>query len=397
VTGYVTESYAARCQAAGFAQFVAKPVRRAMLIALIDELLRERAGTDRGRYPREGSTPSGPEAPGDFDGMVGRSDAMRAVFDDVVEAAALRVPVLITGETGTGKEQIARSIHERSSRREGPFVPVTCPSIPPDLFESELFGHERGAFTGAVERTQGLVEAARGGTMFFDEIGDLTPTAQAKLLRFLQAAEVRPVGSTRIHTADVRVLAATNVHLGEAIRERRFRRDLYWRLAGFTLHVPPVRGRGDAEVHALVQFVLARLAVDLGRQAPTLSPAALGTLLRHDWPGNVREMQVRLRKALIRCGPVLDAGDLAFEELPTGGEVSMSATTADCASASGLAPPGPRWDRAEFERHATAAVADFRRERAEAALRASGGHISKAAERLAVSCRTLYRWRYGRR
>lgn len=379
MTGYVTESYAARCQAAGFAQFVAKPVRRAMLLALIDELLRERAGTDRGRYPREGSTPSGPEAPGDFDGMVGRSDAMRAVFDDVVEAAALRVPVLITGETGTGKEQIARSIHERSSRREGPFVPVTCPSIPPDLFESELFGHERGAFTDASQRVIGWLEKAHGGTVFLDEIGELPAAAQAKLLGFLERREITRIGGRDRIKVDVRVIAATNVDL-EAAVGRTFRRDLYERLRVFDIRVPPLRDR-QGDIRLLVDHYLRRICAGFLVPVPAISDEVCRLFDLYAWPGNVRELQNLLKRAVARSrGSTLEPAHIDVEIA-----LSRAVELAD------LPWSIPRPEGVPM----SAALRQANRALAESwiteALARTGGNVGRAAELLRASRRTIER------
>jgi len=232
-----------------------------------------------------------------FADIVGGSNAMREVFRLMESAAASPIAVLLEGETGTGKELVARAIHRASSRAEGPFVPVNCAAIPETLLERELFGHRRGAFTGATHDQQGFFAAADGGTIFLDEIGDMPPAMQAKLLRVLQEGEVVPLGDTRPHRIDVRVVSATNRTLAADVERGAFRRDLYYRLSAFPIVLPPLRARRD-DVPRLVQHFLAVACSQLGRRVPTIEPAALELLERYDWPGNVRELQNELERAV---------------------------------------------------------------------------------------------------
>jgi two-component system, NtrC family, response regulator HydG len=225
--------------------------------------------------------------------------AMQALYARAERAAAVNSTVLITGESGTGKEVLARRIHRLSARRHGPFVPVNCGGLPETLVETELFGYKRGAFTGAVADSKGLIEEARGGVLFLDEIGDTPLSIQVRLLRFLDSGEVRAVGGTSIKHVDVRVIAATNRPLLSDIREKRFREDLYFRLSVVSLHLPGLRER-RADLADLVQYHVRRVSRKLGIPAPRMSDEAMTLLLRYDWPGNIRELQNALEQALIQ-------------------------------------------------------------------------------------------------
>ena len=220
--------------------------------------------------------------------------------------------VLITGATGTGKELCARAIHYLSPRAGQPFVPVNCGAIPVELVENELFGHERGAYTGAAHAQHGLIHEARGGTLFLDEIDCLPLMAQTKLLRFLQDHEYRPLGSARVRRADVRVIAASNVDLEEAVREGRVRRDLYYRLNIIQLVLPPLRERRE-DIPLLARHFLAEYAAEFDRPAAAISPDAMQALVSYDWPGNVRELEHTIERAVMLCGAeVLGGGDIVL-------------------------------------------------------------------------------------
>jgi transcriptional regulator with GAF, ATPase, and Fis domain len=222
--------------------------------------------------------------------ILGESPAMQRFFEDLVDFADSRATLLIQGESGTGKELVAKAIHEVSRRRNGPLEVVDCSSIPKELIESELFGHVRGAFTGAVRDRRGAFDLAHQGTILLDEIGDMTLASQTRLLRVLQEGKIRPVGGEKTHSVDVRVIAATNVDLREAVREGRFRKDLFYRIQVFPLRLPPLRERrGDIEV--LLRAFLQRFAADEGHAAPEIDPAVLRRLEEHPFPGNVRELQ----------------------------------------------------------------------------------------------------------
>jgi len=252
----------------------------------------------------------------DFDEIVGESLALRRVLVQADQVAPTDSTVLITGETGTGKELIARAIHNRSPRREQPFVAVNCSALPAALIESELFGHERGAFTGALTRKVGRFEVADGGTIFLDEIGDLAPELQPKLLRVLQSGEFERVGATRTMKVDVRVIAATNHDLPAAVAQGQFRADLYYRLGVFPIHMPALRERRE-DVPLLAWFFITRKQSKLGKRIDTIPQQTMNALTSYSWPGNVRELENVIERALIlSAGPTLRVDELGAAGTP---------------------------------------------------------------------------------
>jgi putative PEP-CTERM system response regulator len=254
-----------------------------------------------------------PAAANGFAGMVGRHPAMVRIYQLIAQVAETNVTVLITGESGTGKELVARAIHQQSPRRSAPFVAVNVAAIPDTLIESELFGHERGAFTGAHARKLGRFELAHGGTVFLDEMGSLRLDLQAKLLRVLQEREIERLGGTRPVPVDVRVLAATNVDLRRAVRERTFREDLFYRLNVVPLHVPPLRERRD-DIPRLVRHFVRKIARESHRDVRDVSTGALDALTRYDWPGNVRELENIVHRAVVLArGPVIQLQDVPLD------------------------------------------------------------------------------------
>jgi len=245
--------------------------------------------------------------------VVGRSARMRAVFEFLRVIGNSESTVLITGESGTGKELVARAIHRRSPRRDQPFVAVNVAAIPDTLIESELFGHERGAFTGAHARKLGKFELAHGGTVFLDEIGSLRLDLQTRLLRVLQEREVERIGGVRPIPVDVRVLAATNINLRVAVRQRAFRDDLFYRLNVVPIDVPPLRQRRD-DIPILVEHFVRKIARECNRDVRSISAGALETLVRYDWPGNVRELQNVIHRAVVLARePVLQLHDIPLD------------------------------------------------------------------------------------
>ncbi len=244
--------------------------------------------------------------------IIGRSPAMQQLFRTLGRVAASDLTVLITGETGTGKEMVARTLHERSQRAEQPFIAINTAAIPADLLESELFGHEKGAFTGADKSRDGRFEQADGGTLFLDEIGDMPAALQAKLLRVLEEGRVQRVGGSQSKSVNVRLLAATHQHLPEKIANGLFREDLYYRLNVIPVHIPPLRERRD-DIHELANYLLAQAVNELGMKAPILLDDAADLLSRHDWPGNVRELKnVMRRLAVLTPGASITLSDVAL-------------------------------------------------------------------------------------
>jgi DNA-binding NtrC family response regulator len=286
--------------------FVEKPIQPHTLEVLLERAAQQGSlSADRERLQRRLANR------GELDEMVGRSAVMQALFAMIQQVAPSRASVLITGESGTGKELVAQTIHRLSPRRDGPFVPINCAAMPETLMESELFGHEKGAFTGAAERRAGCFELAQGGTLLLDEIGEMHPGTQAKLLRVLEDGKVRRLGAKAEVQVDVRVLAATNKVPEEAIRKGELRQDLYYRLHVFHLALPPLRDHRE-DIPAVVDALIRELNKKHGCRVTGLDP---GTLLRfdqHDWPGNVRELRNVLERAVILAGQ----GMIGLEHLP---------------------------------------------------------------------------------
>ncbi|MBL7193786.1 MAG: sigma-54-dependent Fis family transcriptional regulator, partial [Pirellulales bacterium] len=262
------------------------------------------------------------ERPYSFDEFLGESPPMRAVYSMIDRVAASNVDVLVTGETGTGKELVARSLHRRSRREGGPFVPIDCGAIPDALLESELFGHERGAFTGADARRIGLVELADGGTLFLDEVGELPLPLQAKLLRVLQERRVRRVGGRQENAVDVRVVAATSRPIDQMVTKGEFRRDLFYRINVVRIDMPPLRIRGD-DIGLLAEAFANRASQEMSRSVGGLSPDAYQVLKNYPWPGNVRELNNVVRRAVaMTSGTTIGLDDLPDELITASGRLA---------------------------------------------------------------------------
>jgi two-component system nitrogen regulation response regulator NtrX len=281
--------------------------------------------------------------------------------------------VLITGESGTGKELVAAAIHAASARADGPFVRVNCAAIPRELIESEMFGHEKGSFTGASERRIGRFEQADGGTLFLDEIGDLSHEAQAKLLRALEAGEVERVGGDRAIAVDVRVVAATNKDLQRAVREGGFREDLLYRLHVFPIHIPPLRER-PGDIPELVHHFIAMASTRIGRPQPALTPAAVDLLVRHRWPGNVRELANITERLIILSGRSTIEPDDVRAVLPAGDGA-----------------PGPLPNPERLELSLTGELDRYEKTLITRALSAARGNVAEAARSLDTDRANLYR------
>lgn len=362
VTAYSSVESAIAAMKEGAFHYVPKPFRNEEVVHLVGQALEKRRLLAENRELKERL-----DAGTEFSGMVGRSAPMEKVFQTIRQAAPARSTVLVTGESGTGKELVARALHRLSQRSSGPFVTVHSGAMPPDLLESNLFGHVRGAFTGAVSEKKGLFKVADGGTIFFDEIGTVPMETQAKLLRVLQEREFLPVGAVEPIRSDVRVVAATNADLARFVEEGRFREDLFYRLCVITIGLPPLRERKE-DIPLLVDSLVSRAARDNGRPVPPVTPDAMKALLDHDWPGNVRELENVLERAV-----VLGPGVVDLDQLPDA--VRRSVPRPEALPAEGVV----FYD----------AVAKYERGLLGAAMQRAGGVQKEAARLLGLSPTTL--------
>ncbi|NLV39871.1 MAG: sigma-54-dependent Fis family transcriptional regulator [Candidatus Hydrogenedentes bacterium] len=303
ITGYPSIEGAVKAIKSGAEEYLAKPFTGAELLSAVRCALGKLDARKRGGA-------SAPQTPMTTHGLLGESEAIRKVVQDIAKASATSATVLITGESGTGKELVARAIHYAGKRSSAPFVPVNCGGIPDGLLESELFGHVKGAFTGATESRAGFFHAADGGTIFLDEVSETSASMQVKLLRVLENREVCMVGSSRPRKVDTRVLAATNKDLAGLVKKGTFRKDLFFRLHVITIVLPPLRDRGD-DVLLLAAHFAKRYAAELDRPQPRFSERAVAMLRNHDWPGNVRELENVIQRLVVMTdGSVIDAPDL---------------------------------------------------------------------------------------
>jgi len=325
----------------------------------------------------------------DFGRIIGEASSLQRVLRQVEQVAPTASTVLLRGETGTGKELLAHAIHINSPREGKPFVKVNCAALAPGVLESELFGHEKGAFTGAVGRRVGRFELADGGTLFLDEVGDLPPEVQIKLLRVLQEREFERIGGRETLRVDVRLVSATNRNLEDLIARGLFRRDLYYRLNVFPVVIPPLRERKE-DIPALARHFVAKFAPDMGKQVEDLASDAIDKLIRYDWPGNVRELENVVERALIlsREGTITPA-DLDFgpvSVVPVEESVPMPAPTSQGANVPRGASPGSADPGLSLEERLGAQE----REQIASALERSGGNVAAAARALGINRSTLY-------
>ncbi len=371
LTAYPTVDTAVEAMKLGAADYIEKPFHPEELLSLAKRLIEER------RLREENQLLSRQIERGhQFDEIVGRSASMQKVFELIQRVAATDADVLILGETGTGKELVARSLHGRSQREKQRFVPVDCGAIPDNLLESELFGHERGAFTGADARSLGLLEYASRGTFFLDEVAELPPRLQSKLLRVLQERKVRRVGGKDEIDVDVRVIAATSRDLDEEMREHRFREDLYYRINVARIELPPLRQRTD-DIPLLVTHFIQRDAEQMGKPGIDIDSEALEILCRYSWPGNVRELSNVLRRAL-----TMARGDsVRPDDLP---DAVVAQAGAPPSSASGGSSGSFFDQRAER-------VDAFEREYLTGLLLRTNGDVNQAAADAQLPRGTLYR------
>ena len=326
--------------------------------------------------------------------MVGSSAELRRVYDTIRKIANTEAPILITGESGTGKELAARAIHERSPYAAGPFIAINCAALPPTLMAAELFGHEKGAFTGADQQRIGRIQAAEGGTILLDEIGDMPMDMQAHLLRFLQERTIDRVGGTHPIKVNVRVVAATNVDLKKAVAEKRFRQDLLYRLDVLTVEMPPLRDRGE-DIDLLATFFMRKFAQEMGRTLSGMDKEALEVIRGYSWPGNVRELISCVRRAVVMAdGDWITADNLGVpwrEGKRTDPTESSVILPSDGTVVKGTLVPGlevtDKFDLPSLDQ----ARRDMEEKLLENALHFHDRNIKKTAEHLGVSCVTLYR------
>jgi len=320
-----------------------------------------------------------------YSGIFGQCPRMQQVFAMIKKVASIDVPILILGESGTGKEVVAKAIHARGIRKDCSFVAINCGAIPESLLESELFGHEKGAFTGAQNRVLGKVEYAEGGTLFLDEIGEMAPLLQVKLLRFLQEKVIQRVGGREDIAVDTRIVAATNVDIQKSISDGKFREDLYYRIGVITIELPPLRERGE-DIELLANIFLRRFGQEFGKKVRGFSTAARTWLKTYDWPGNVRELENKIKRAVVMTeGSIVGACDLGFEECSEAldsDQVSGNSHHQDALDIGGqFSFVGMTLKEARFQIDSILL---------QQAIERSEGNILKAAEELAVSRPTFY-------
>jgi two-component system, NtrC family, nitrogen regulation response regulator NtrX len=371
MSGRATLSDAVKATRLGAFHFIEKPLTPEAVLLTLRSALELRKTRDLNRALRAEL--------GDGEEMVGRSGAIEQVRALISRVAPTDARVLITGESGTGKEVAANLIHGNSARAAGPYVRLNCAAIPRDLVESEMFGHEKGAFTGATERRRGRFELASGGTLFLDEIGDLSPEAQAKLLRALEAGEVERVGGNEPIQVDVRILAATNHDLRAEVAAGRFREDLFFRLHVIPLHLPPLRERRE-DIPLLVEHFLLRNRRRTGLRPPRVSPAAVDALCRHAWPGNIRELaNILERLCILHAGTEVGAAEI--RTLVSGPGPAAASADAE----------GDEAYRDDDPRSLSDRLDDYERRLLAGALDASEGSVAEAARRLRTDRANLYR------
>jgi two-component system response regulator HydG len=377
ITGYGSVESAVEAMKRGAYDYLTKPVDPELLARILRKALeRQQLRRQVDHLTRRFAEEAG------LNRIVAESPAMKAVMARLDDVAASDAPVLIEGESGTGKELMAQWIHQRSRRAAGPFVGINCGAVPETLLETELFGHVRGAFTGAHQHKKGLFEAADGGTLFLDEVGEISPAFQVKLLRTLQEGTVRRVGSVKETPVDVRLIAASNQNIARLVREGRFRQDLYYRINVVPIVLPPLRERPE-DILPLARSILDRLSRRMGRKTPELTPAARRRLLEYPWPGNVRELENTLERVLIFSrSELIGADDLQWE--PQGTTLKPLSDRAQL----GSAVAGPVPDAALEE---DLSLAEVERRHILSVLARCGNNKTKAAAVLGIGTNTLWR------
>ncbi|MEO7192360.1 MAG: sigma-54 dependent transcriptional regulator [Vicinamibacterales bacterium] len=366
MTGQGTVETAVAAIKLGAYDYLTKPIEPQRLKILLDQIV-ERHDTQREVRALRRQL----QERGSFGKMIGSSVQMRKIYQLLEQAAPTAASVLVSGESGTGKELVAQTIHQLSPRAPHPFVPLNCAAIPDTLLESELFGHEKGAFTGAITRRQGAFELANRGTLFLDEIAEMTPATQAKLLRVLQERSFRALGGQREQSVDIRVVAATNVNPPDAVRQNKLREDLFYRLNVFAISLPPLRERKE-DLPLLIQAFVREFNTRNGRTIAGVSDRAMAILTQHDWPGNIRELRnVIERSTIVAKGDVIEPADLPH----------LSANMTPLARGTGADGSGLR---------PGTTVDEIERQLIEVTLTHTGGNKTRAAEMLGISLKTLH-------
>ncbi len=361
MTAFASVQAAVEAMKAGAENYLTKPLDLQAVLVFLEKALEKR------RLQRETlSLRDRVREQYRLDGLVGDAPELRAVYDVVRQAAPTKATVLILGESGTGKEIIAHALHEESPRRDKPFVKVSCAALSETLLESELFGHERGSFTGAIGRKEGRFELADGGTLFLDEIGEISPATQIKLLRVLQTKEFERVGGTQTIKVDVRLVAATNRDLAAEVKAGKFREDLYYRLNVVAVTLPPLRRR-KGDLPALASHFIEKYARLYGKDVRGLGPGTLNALLAHDWPGNVRELENAIERAVV----LAQSREITADDLPP----SLRGSRPDRREAGSLIPGATLY---EIEREAILRTLEL-----------VGGSTSRAADMLGISARKI--------
>jgi len=369
MTAYGTVKTAVKAMKMGAEDYLGKPIDVEELEIVLQKVLEKKRLLEETRVLRDRLTEKY-----DFDNLVGQSPEILSVFKTVRQVAPSSSSVLLMGESGTGKELFAQAIHENSARRGKPFIKVACAALPETLLESELFGHEKGSFTGAMYTRSGRFEMAEGGTLFLDEIGDITPTVQVKLLRFLEEREFERVGGNRTFKVDVRIVAATHRDLRKKIAEGTFREDLYYRLNVIEIHIPSLRER-TGDIPLLAHHFLTQYAHANHKDVRDFSDDVLALLLRHPWPGNVRELENAMERAVVLASePILEVSQFPTLRRPEA-TVETGPAAAD-RKAMGVAIPG-------------STLAEIEKEAILRTLEAVGGSTSRAADLLQISARKI--------
>lgn len=370
MTAYATIDTAVEAIQKGAFDYITKPFRRERILVIIDKFVQWQALQRENQELRQRLQDNGA-----FANLIAETAVMRDIFDRIRQVAPSMGTVLITGPSGTGKELVARALHQCSHRRQHQLVTINCAAIPEEIIESELFGHVKGAFTGAWKDKKGLVEEAHAGTLFLDEIGDLSPLLQTKLLRLLQEGEYKPVGSTTTRTADLRFVAATNQNLMEAVQQKKFREDLFYRLNVIHFELPPLNARRD-DIPLLSYHFLEKYARLNGKPIHYIAPETLQRLREYDYAGNVRELENMIERGVIYCrGDTLTVADLA---LPAGGRHQMASNLSEITHLS-------------FKDAREAILQQFHRRYIESLLRDTHGNISRAAETAGIQRQYLHR------